>query len=84
VSTEAYEGQIVVSPQQVCHVSCAFGGPNVLITKTYGSYCYLYNRKFLIVNGTHTTFAFMTLRRYCIRSADAPGIFLRFSKYENF
>ena len=53
-----------------------------MVSKTYGAYSYLYNRKFFIVNGTHTTFAFMTLRRYCTYSADAPGDFTLISYNE--
>lgn len=51
----------------------AFGGRNVLIPTTSGAYSYLYQRKFLLVNGTHTTLAFMTLRQFCQDPADAPG-----------
>lgn len=75
VTAEPYPGEIVVTARPPHTIKCPFAGPNVSTPTTYGSYSYLYNRKFLLVNGTHTTFAFMTLRKYCMDPADAPGDF---------
>lgn len=71
VVAEPYRGDIVVSARYPSAIPPGFGGSNVLKPITEGAYAYLYQRKFLLVNGTHTTLAFMTLRR--AETTDTPG-----------
>lgn len=63
----------MVSARYKSAIAPAFSGKNVLKPTTLGAYSYLYQRKFLLVNGTHTTLAFMTLRCCCTEPSEAPG-----------
>lgn len=71
VITEPYTGEIVVSARDPFSIRPGLGSPNVHLPTSTAAYSYLYNRKVLLVNGTHTTLAFMTLRRF--KPPVAPG-----------
>jgi len=64
VGTEPWHGQIVVLPSPVKQESetpIPFGGPSVLTSETDAQANYYAERKLLLVNGAHTTLAFLTL-----------------------
>mmetsp|Transcript_7292 Transcript_7292/g.10952 ORF Transcript_7292/g.10952 Transcript_7292/m.10952 type:complete len:437 (-) Transcript_7292:38-1348(-) len=63
VTTEAYRGSIVLltpkSPDQII----PFAGDNVTIPDSESEANFFYEKKLFLVNGMHTTLAFMTLRK---------------------
>jgi len=71
VGCEAYEGSIVVQAPPAWAPMPPFKGDAPLIPKIKAETSYLCRRKFMMVNGMHTTLAFMTL---CMREeGNTPG-----------
>eukprot|EP00922_Rhytidocystis_sp_ex-Travisia-forbesii_P069223 GHVS01103277.1.p1 GENE.GHVS01103277.1~~GHVS01103277.1.p1 ORF type:complete len:658 (+),score=115.58 GHVS01103277.1:149-2122(+) len=72
VITEPYEGELVVLPCEDQTMECPqppFAGPGVHVPQLTSQANYLSQRKFLLVNGLHTTLAFMTL---CAKNSTGP------------
>jgi len=84
VGTEPWHGQIVVLPTEADSASetpIPFGGPSVLTSETDAQANYFAERKLLLVNGAHTTLAFLTLTQELRKSTtslegmELPGDF---------
>jgi hypothetical protein len=63
VDCEPYEGEMVVMLQRApaANLPTPFKGQHVRLPSTEAQADYFYRRKFLLVNGSHTTLAFITL-----------------------
>jgi len=73
VTAEPYRGDLVVLHPPISDQPPPFAGEEVCLPSLESEANYLCRRKFLLVNGTHTTLAFMTL---CMRqpgSSNEPG-----------
>jgi len=63
VTTESYGGSIVLLTPKTSNQIVPFAGENVTIPESVGEANFFYERKLFLVNGMHTTLAFMTLRK---------------------
>mmetsp|Transcript_2406 Transcript_2406/g.3564 ORF Transcript_2406/g.3564 Transcript_2406/m.3564 type:complete len:408 (-) Transcript_2406:114-1337(-) len=61
VKTESYSGSIVLLKPVLDHKYMPFGGEGVLVPKSPEEASFYYDRKYFLVNGMHTTLAFMSL-----------------------
>jgi len=75
VSAEPWQGLLVTSAPAACGAGeyVPFGGHTTIQTQTKAEAAYLAKRKLLLVNGTHTTLAFLSLQKELAAEVSRTG-----------